>query len=123
MSEKAFERDTTVYRKTEESKNLPRYVIKVNNKYQKGYKISKHKNCACKYFCDKTKTDANNLKDAIEFLDKLNKNEIIVPRLVRDLPLGIQHNKDKYKCLWNGKTKYCDTLDEALLELEKLKLL
>jgi hypothetical protein len=85
MSKSAFVRDSTKYRKSKQTIDLPKYVGIVKN----GYRISKHPNCSCKTFANKNKTMKENLKDALKFLKKLN-DGIVIVKHDRILPEGIQ---------------------------------
>lgn len=100
MSESAKKRDSSVYRKSDDTKNLPRFLLKITTKYMKGYKISKHVNCNSKHFCDSSKSDEENKKDALEFLEKLNNGEVIVAKPIRQLPIGLQKAGKGYRVFW-----------------------
>lgn len=90
MSEAQKRRDNRPFRKSDETRNLPKYIGKVNRQYSKGYKISRHPSCLYKNFCDKNKTDSENLQDAIKFLSELDTGEVKVePRPKKTLPVGI----------------------------------
>lgn len=106
MSEAAKKRDTSVYRKFEDTENLPKYIGKVNTKYMTGYKISKHPSCSSKYFCSSLKYDEEKLQDALKFLERLDNGEIKVTHLGRSLPEGIQQSGNGFRVYWkdsNGK--------------------
>ncbi len=100
MSVVAKKRDVSKYRKSEESKDFPRYLHKVDTRYMRGYRITKHPRCTCKHFCDKDKTWEENFKDAVAFLEKLNKNEEQVVHLPRPLPIGIQSSGNGFRVYW-----------------------
>lgn len=90
MSDAQKKRDNRVFRKSAETKDLPKFIGKVNQQYSKGYKISRHPSCPYKNFCNKNKSDAENLQEAKEFLDKLDTNEVtVVARPKKTLPVGI----------------------------------
>jgi group I intron endonuclease len=102
MSESAFKRNTTVYRKTEETKLLPKYVQVVGN----GFRISKHPRCRVKTFTRKTADE--NLLDALSFIDYLDNNpDIVIEPPVSTLEPGLQRlGKDGYRVCYklkNGK--------------------
>lgn len=93
MRRKALERDTTSYRKDNRTKDYPKYLGLFN-----GYpRISKHPNCSCKSFNDKSKSFEENLKEAYDFLELLNKGEIKVAIPKSNRPQGLQICKGGYR--------------------------
>lgn len=99
MSEAQKRRDNKPFRRSEETKEFPKFIGKVNRRYSKGYKICKHPKCAYKNFCDKNKTDAENFQDAKDFLKRLDDGEIeVIPRPKKDLPVGLcKHGSKGYR--------------------------
>lgn len=95
MSEAQKRRDNRPFRKSEETKNLPKFIGRVNREFSNGYKIARHPKCLHKDFCDKTKTLEENLQDAKDFLARLDAGEVeVIPRPKKTLPKGI--GKEKY---------------------------
>ena len=95
----ALNRDTKSYRKNDITKDWPKYLGIFN-----GYpRISKHPKCSCKSFSDKTITFEQNLKNAKEFLTKLNNGEVEVIIPPRELPLGIQKMGKGYRIFIKDK--------------------
>ena len=90
MSQSALKRDTKSYRKSDETKELPKYLVRIDNKYQKGYKISKHPKCKCKYFADTSKTLEENYQDAIYYMNLLDTTDLEHKAPEKTLPQGIQ---------------------------------
>lgn len=93
MRKAALDRDTAVYRKDVRTKDWPKY-LGIFNDYPR---ISKHPNCSSKPFNDKSKSFEENLKDALEFLDLLNKNEVKVEIQKSNRPKGLQVCKGGYR--------------------------
>ncbi len=100
MARKARERDVSAYRKSEESKNFPKFLHKVDTQYMKGYRITKHPKCSCKHFCNPTNTWEDNFQEAIEFLEKLNSGEEEVKHPPRQLPIGMQVSGNGFRVFW-----------------------
>jgi group I intron endonuclease len=134
MSESALTRESQAYRKSDETKDLPKHIGRVDNKYQKGYKISKHPRCTCKYFADTAKTMAENLAEATAFLERLNRGEVEVVIPKRELPEGIQRMGHGFRVFWKnpeGKRiikNFCkmtcttdELLEQAKEHLESIK--
>lgn len=129
----AFARDTTVYRRTEDTKNLPKYMVKTAIGEKIGYKISKHPLCPAKYFASKSKTMEEKERECREFLDKLNMGEI-PNKPEREFPRGIQQYGDNCRILYkkpdgsyycknfsSGKLTKQEKLDLALKDLARVK--
>lgn len=128
MKNSALKRNSKKYRKKDETKDFPKYL----GIYQNYPRITKHPNCSCKSFNDKNKSFEENLKDAKEFLEKLNNNEITVVH--KKLPEGIQKisnigfrvcyldslNNKKYKRFCNKKFTLDELLEQAKQYLASL---
>ena len=98
MREIALARDTTCYRKSEATKDFPKYIGLFN-----GYpRISKHPKCRSKSFADKTITFEQNLENAKKFLDQLNAGEVEVIIEKSDRPQGVQVTKNGYRIYTKG---------------------
>jgi hypothetical protein len=125
----ALNRDTTAYRKNEKTKDYPKYLGLFN-----GYpRIAKHPNCSSKPFNDKSKSFEENLNDALEFLEKLNKGEVKVEIQKSNRPKGLQICKGGYRVHTKNKhgiiitklfTDQSTPLEERYLQAEEyLRLL
>jgi len=92
------------HRKLEESKELPQYIIFL--KELNGYRISDHRNCDSKNFCDPNKSKEDNLKEAKDFLEKLEKDVIKIKKSDRikktklNLPDNVQCYRDGFRINW-----------------------
>ena len=104
--------DTSVYRKSEETKNLPKYLhLYKENGIVKGYQINDHPDCEKKTFADKNKTKEENLQDAKNYLNGLDDGTIThnpedisyrkKSEETKDLPEYINRREDT-----NGKIVY-----------------
>lgn len=93
IRQSAFKRDTSVYRKSEITKDWPKYLGLFN-----GFpRIAKHPNCRCKSFNDKNKSFDENLEDALGFLELLNRGEVKVEIQKSDRPKGLQECKGGFR--------------------------
>lgn len=100
MRESALLRDSSRYRKKEATTNYPKYL----GLYCGYPRITKHPNCSCKPFNDKTKTFDENLIEALSFLDKLNNNEVVVVIEKSNRPKGLQLTKGGYRVHYINKS-------------------
>lgn len=98
----ALKRTSKAYRKSEKTKDFPKFLQVVETKYSKGYRITKHPNCPCKSFFDKNKTMEEKKQEALDFLEKLNLGEVVVKKKVRELPEGIQNASYGYRIYWKN---------------------
>lgn len=79
ISETRMSIDTQKYRKTTETRELPKYLTLIKKDgCISGYKISKHPLCNLKVFIDKGKTIIQNKNDAYEFLMRLNNRQLMI---------------------------------------------
>lgn len=92
--------DTSVHRRSEEAKTLPKYLQRVDDKRRQGYKIKDHPNCKFKIFAGTKMSDAEKLAHAKEFLDRLNSGYVAPRRQVRTLPKGLYLNKHGYNIFY-----------------------
>ena len=93
--QKALSRDTTSLKRSEETRNLPKYINRVKTAYRDGYRIVKHPNCSSKSFVDPLMSPEENLKDAIVMLERLNSGDIVFqPKYV--LPAGVYRIRRGY---------------------------
>ena len=75
--------------------NLPRYLIKTGcqSAGKSGYQITNHPKCQRKRFSGEIKDDADSLKRALAYLEKLNKTDLIHTR--EELPKYISSTKSR----------------------------
>jgi group I intron endonuclease len=119
--EKMRLRNTKSYRKSDITKELPKYVLYIENKDRKGYRIDRHPLCRSKYFCTPKYTLEENLKRCLMYLNDLNRGKIIhKTRLDNALPKGIQRSGTGYRVVYKTHIK---TFHSKKLSMEtKLEL-
>jgi hypothetical protein len=77
---------------------LPMYIQRVHKPHRTGFKIAKHPKYSSKQFCDKNKSERENLGCfAIEFLAKINNGEAEYEAKVKDIPKGIQKHSNGFR--------------------------
>jgi hypothetical protein len=126
--------DSVIFRRSEESKKLPRYLHKLSNKVHVGYSIRRHPNGSTKFFSSKYKTDEENFQDAMDHLEKLNKGK--VEDVKDELPKGIRKEligyrvcvKDRFIGNYNKRfsnSRFIDeeNLNNAMNYLKKIRCL
>ena len=91
MRQGALEREGSGYRKKDITKDWPKHL----GLYLGYPRITKHPNCSSLPFNDKNKTFDENLKEAMEYLDKLNKGVVKHVQPERKLPEGV-HKQHAY---------------------------
>jgi group I intron endonuclease len=100
MKDSALKRDSKPYRKTEEAKNLPKYV----GKWKNGYRITKHPQCSSKYFTEELTPEANLIK-ALEFLTELNEGRVVVIIQNHNFEKGLQRQGEGFRVRFDNGTK------------------
>lgn len=101
-----IDRDTKIYRTSSITENLPKYILYINNKDRKGYRIDRHPLCRSKYFCNPKYTLDENLQLCIKYVKDID-NGLIThnTRINHDLPKGIQKCGKGYRVLYKNHIK------------------
>ena len=115
----ALERDSSLYRTNELTKDWPKYLGIAHGKIR----ISKHPKCSCKTFNDSLKSFEENLEDAKLFLEQLNNGDIEVNQ-PNKLPQGLQKMGNGYRVAvkLNGKLITKRFGESQMSRKEKYKL-
>lgn len=144
---KVFNTKLHKYRKyNKELEGLPKHVNFVNNANgKKGYRITNRPNCysKSKSFTSETVSIEELKKKVITFLEEIEgktieeilndekgineeniKNEIVVKKTKRDLPVGIRYYKDGYKAIFvRNKISHSKSfIDKSITKEENLNL-
>lgn len=134
MVESALVRDSSDYRRSEATKNLPKHIVKFHERGMDGY-IVQHPTLGKKKFMTVKKTMEEKLQEAIAYLNGLLSGEIIHVKRVKTLPKGIQKQPGGYRLVYTNKEGIIikktftrttvsdeDNLWEAIHALEWLKI-